>query len=145
MTPLLFSTGFREGLATKRGDVKDVMNYCLNATLARTLLTSVTTLFIVIVLYLFGGPALRNFALVLIIGVMIGTYSSIFIASPIVLWWARKNGINLRRESPRHRAVEDRSNECCVNFSARIDLFQNRKNTSFTARVFLCLAETLHS
>lgn len=88
----------REGLATKRGDVKDVMNYCLNATLARTLLTSVTTLFIVIVLYLFGGPALRNFALVLIIGVMIGTYSSIFIASPIVLWWARKNGINLRRE-----------------------------------------------
>ena len=88
----------REGLATKRGDVKDVMNYCLNATLSRTLLTSLTTLFIVVVLYLFGGPALRNFALVLIVGVLIGTYSSIFIASPIVLWWARKKGINLRRE-----------------------------------------------
>ncbi|NNE91114.1 MAG: protein translocase subunit SecF, partial [Verrucomicrobiales bacterium] len=88
----------REGLATKRGDVKDVMNYSLNATLARTLLTSVTTLVIVLVLYLFGGPALRNFSLVLIIGVLVGTYSSIFIASPIVLWWARRTGTNLRRE-----------------------------------------------
>ncbi len=88
----------REGLATKRGDVRDVMNYCLNATLSRTLLTSVTTLFIVIVLFLFGGPALSEFAFVLILGVLVGTYSSIFIASPIVLWWARKNGINLRRE-----------------------------------------------
>ena len=88
----------REGLATKRGDVKDIMNYALNKTLARTLLTSVTTLITVIVLFLFGGPGLRNFALTLIIGVLVGTYSSIFIASPIVLWWARRSGTNLRRE-----------------------------------------------
>ena len=88
----------REGLATKRGDVKDIMNYSLNKTLARTLLTSVTTLITVTVLYIFGGPGLRNFAETLIIGVIIGTYSSIFIASPIVLWWARKSGTNLRRE-----------------------------------------------
>jgi len=88
----------REGLATKRGDVKDIMNYALNKTLARTLLTSVTTLITVIVLFLFGGPGLRNFALTLIVGVMIGTYSSIFIAAPIVLWWARRSGTNLRRE-----------------------------------------------
>jgi len=88
----------REGLATKRGNVKDIMNYSLNKTLSRTLLTSVTTLITVVVLFLFGGPALRNFALTLIIGVVVGTYSSIFIASPIVLWWAKKSGTNLRRE-----------------------------------------------
>ncbi|MEM9016149.1 MAG: protein translocase subunit SecD [Verrucomicrobiota bacterium] len=88
----------REGLATKRGDVKDIMNYSLNKTLARTLLTSITTLITVVVLFLFGGPGLRNFALTLIIGVLIGTYSSIFIASPIVLWWARRSGTNLRRQ-----------------------------------------------
>lgn len=88
----------REGLATKRGNIKDIMNDSLNRTLARTLLTSLTTLITVFVLFLFGGPGLRNFALTLIIGVIIGTYSSIFIASPIVLWWARKSGTNLRRE-----------------------------------------------
>ena len=88
----------REGLATKRGNVKDIMNYSLNKTLSRTLLTSVTTLITVAVLYIFGGPGLRNFAETLIIGVIVGTYSSIFIASPIVLWWARKSGTNLRRE-----------------------------------------------
>lgn len=88
----------REGLATKRGNVKDIMNYCLNATLARTILTSATTLIIVLVLFLFGGPGMRNFALTLIVGVVIGTYSSIFVASPIVLWWAKRSGTNLRRE-----------------------------------------------
>ncbi|MDF1825298.1 MAG: protein translocase subunit SecD [Verrucomicrobiales bacterium] len=88
----------REGLATKRGNVKDIMNYSLNKTLSRTLLTSITTLITVAVLYIFGGPGLRNFAETLIIGVVVGTYSSIFIASPIVLWWARKSGTNLRRE-----------------------------------------------
>lgn len=88
----------REGLQTKRGDVRDIMNYCLNATLARTLLTSVTTLITVITLLLFGGPALNNFAFTIMIGVIVGTYSSIFVASPIVLWWARRSRTNLRRE-----------------------------------------------
>ena len=88
----------REGLKTKRGDVGDVMNYCLNATLARTLLTSITTMITVITLLLFGGPALNNFAFTIMIGVLIGTYSSIFIASPIVLWWVRRTKTNLRRE-----------------------------------------------
>ena len=74
------------------------MNDSLNRTLARTLLTSLTTLITVVVLFIFGGPGLRNFAETLIIGVLIGTYSSIFIACPIVLWWARKSGTNLRRE-----------------------------------------------
>ncbi len=88
----------REGLATKRGNVKDVMNHALNATLGRTLLTSGTTLLTVVVLFLFGGPAMKGFSLPLIVGVLVGTYSSIFVAAPVVLWWARRTGTNLRRE-----------------------------------------------
>ncbi len=88
----------REGLATKRGEVKDVMNFSINATLARTLLTSLTTMLTLVTLYVFGGPVLNNFAFTLIMGVVVGTYSSIFVASPIVLWWARKTKTNLRRE-----------------------------------------------
>lgn len=88
----------REGLATKRGNVKDIMNHALNATLGRTLLTSGTTLLTVLVLFLFGGPALKGFSLPLIVGVLVGTYSSIFVAAPVVLWWARRSGTNLRRE-----------------------------------------------
>ena len=88
----------REGLKTKRGDVKDIMNFCLNATLSRTLLTSLTTLIVVVTLFVFGGPSLNDFAFTLILGVLIGTYSSIFVASPIVLWWSNKFKLNLRRE-----------------------------------------------
>lgn len=88
----------REGLRSKRGDVADVMNFCINATLGRTLLTSITTLITVGSLYLFGGPALNDFAFTIIIGIFIGTYSSIFVASPIVLWWAKARKTNLRRE-----------------------------------------------
>jgi len=87
----------REGLQTKRGDVKDIMNYSLNQTLGRTILTSATVLFTVIVLLLFGGPGLRSFAVVLLIGMVAGVYSTLFVASPIVLWWAKKTGTNLRR------------------------------------------------
>ena len=88
----------REGLATKRGEVKDIMNYSLNKTLSRTILTSATTLFTVLVLLIFGGPGLRSFAVVLTIGLIAGTYSTLFIAAPIVLWWAKRTGTNLRRE-----------------------------------------------
>ncbi len=88
----------REGLQTKKGKVRDIMNLCLNATLSRTILTSATTLIVVVTLFIFGGPSLNEFALTLIIGVVVGTYSSIFVASPIVLWWARVRKINLRHE-----------------------------------------------
>ncbi len=87
----------REGLQTKRGEVKDIMNYSLNQTLGRTILTSATVLFTVIVLLLFGGPGLRGFSVVLLIGMIAGVYSTLFIASPIVLWWAKRSGTNLRR------------------------------------------------
>ncbi len=64
----------------------DMINASINQTLSRTLLTSLTTLIVVILLYWFGGEGIHAFAFALVIGVIVGTYSSIFIASPILLW-----------------------------------------------------------
>jgi preprotein translocase subunit SecF len=81
----------RENLKKHQRDpLIKIINDALNQVLSRTILTSLTTLLAVLVLYLFGGPVLRDFALVLIIGVIVGTYSSIFIASPILLMWRRR-------------------------------------------------------
>lgn len=88
----------REDLRSRRGDVQDVMNHAINATLSRTVLTSVTTFVAVLVLYIFGGSALKDFSFTIMIGVVVGTYSSIFIASPIVYIWSKMRGANLRRE-----------------------------------------------
>ena len=66
-------------------DTKETMNVSINQTLPRTILTSLTTLLVLFALYLYGGEALSGFAATLIIGVLIGTYSSIFVASPTVL------------------------------------------------------------
>jgi preprotein translocase subunit SecF len=81
----------RENLKKHQRDpLLKVINTALNQVLSRTILTSLTTLLAVVVLYLLGGPVLRDFALVLMIGVIVGTYSSIFIASPILLMWRRR-------------------------------------------------------
>jgi SecD/SecF fusion protein len=92
----------REGLASsKRGSIEQIMNDSINQTLSRTILTSTVTLIPILCLFFFGGSVLRDFALAIIIGVVVGTYSSIFIASPIVLWWTRARGgsaSSLRRE-----------------------------------------------
>src|SRR5438067_2297909 len=92
----------REGLASgRRGTIEQIMNSSINQTLSRTILTSTVTLIPILCLFLFGGPVLRDFSLAIIIGVVVGTYSSIFIASPIVLWWTRARGGSasvLRRE-----------------------------------------------
>jgi preprotein translocase subunit SecF len=66
-------------------DTIETMNVSINQTLPRTILTSLTTLLVLFALYTYGGDALEGFALTLIIGVLIGTYSSIFVASPTVL------------------------------------------------------------
>ncbi|MBW2654005.1 MAG: protein translocase subunit SecF, partial [Deltaproteobacteria bacterium] len=62
-----------------------LFNQSINQTLSRTILTSVTTLVVLIPLYFLGGEIIHNFAFAMIIGVLIGTYSSIFVASPVVL------------------------------------------------------------
>ena len=88
----------REQLQLRSGDIRDIMNEAINATLSRTILTSVTTFVAVLVLFIFGGAAMRDFALAMMIGVVVGTYSSIFVAAPMVAWWAKKRGTNLRAE-----------------------------------------------
>src|SRR6266404_5796019 len=92
----------REGLASgRRGTIEEIMNESINQTLSRTILTSTVTVIPIVCLFLFGGAVLRDFSLAIIIGVVVGTYSSIFIASPIVLWWTRARGrgtSSLRRE-----------------------------------------------
>jgi len=69
----------------READTLETMNVSINQTLPRTILTSLTTLLVLIALYVYGGDALNGFAATLIIGVLIGTYSSIFVASPTVL------------------------------------------------------------
>src|SRR5438105_3836781 len=83
----------REGLASgRRGSIEEIMNSSINQTLSRTILTSTVTLIPILCLFFFGGAVLRDFSLAIIVGVVVGTYSSIFIASPIVLWWTRARG-----------------------------------------------------
>lgn len=67
----------------------EMVNTSLNQTLSRTLLTSLTTFVVVLILYIGGGSGIHAFAFTLIIGVIVGTYSSIFIASPALLWMSR--------------------------------------------------------
>lgn len=67
----------------------EIANLSINQTLNRTLLTSVTTLLTVTMLLIFGGGAIRDFALALFIGVIVGTYSSVFVATPVMLLWHR--------------------------------------------------------
>jgi preprotein translocase subunit SecF len=69
----------------RKNNTVDIMNTAINQTLPRTLLTSLTTLLVVLTLLILGGEVIRGFSLALFIGVIIGTYSSIFIASPAVL------------------------------------------------------------
>lgn len=80
------------------GNIRDIMNEAISITLSRTLLTGVTTLGPMAALYFFGGPAMKDLSLPIIIGVLVGTYSSIYIASPIVLWWSRITGKSLRNQ-----------------------------------------------
>lgn len=74
----------------RRQNFKDLVNRSVNQTLSRTILTSGLTFLAVLSLYLFGGEVIHGFALVLVIGVIIGTYSSFAIASPVVLFWQQR-------------------------------------------------------
>jgi preprotein translocase subunit SecF len=64
-----------------------VVNHSINETLSRTILTSGTTLLVVIALFIFGGGVIHNFAFALLVGILVGTYSSIFVASPVLIIW----------------------------------------------------------
>jgi len=80
------------------GSVRELMNTAINETLGRTILTGGTTVLSVAALYVFGGAVLQDFAFAILAGILIGTYSSIFVAAPIVLWWSKIRKQNIRRE-----------------------------------------------
>ncbi len=75
----------RENMRRVRGQLEEIINRSINETLSRTILTSLTTLIVVVVLFALGGGIIRDFAFALIVGVVVGTYSSIYIASPLVI------------------------------------------------------------
>jgi preprotein translocase subunit SecF len=78
----------RENLRQKRKDsLAKILNDSVNQTLTRTLISNGTTLLSVLGLYLFGGEVLRGFGFTMVVGILVGTYSTVFIAIPIVLWW----------------------------------------------------------
>jgi preprotein translocase SecF subunit len=78
----------REDLALMRGQsYETIINASINQTLSRTIITSLTTLVVVICLFALGGEVIRDFAFALMVGVAVGTYSSIFVASPVLIEW----------------------------------------------------------
>ena len=71
----------------RRRGLEEVINSSINETLSRTLLTSTTTLIVVLALFILGGGVIHDFAFAMLVGILVGTYSSIFVASPILLAW----------------------------------------------------------
>jgi preprotein translocase subunit SecF len=84
----------RENLKQRRKEpMVKLINDSVNQTLSRTIISNGTTFLTVLGLFLFGGEVLRGFGFTMVVGIIIGTYSTIFIAAPIVVWWDsyRKN------------------------------------------------------
>jgi preprotein translocase subunit SecF len=88
----------RENLRQRRKDtLAKIINDSVNQTLTRTLISNGTTFLSVLGLFLFGGEVLRGFGFTMVIGILVGTYSTIFIAAPLVVWW---NDFTRRSEKP---------------------------------------------
>lgn len=87
----------RENMKQRRKEsYREVVNRSLNEVLSRTVLTGGTTLLAALSLYLLGGPVIHDFAFALSFGVFTGTFSSLFIASPILIWWAQRRTMSKR-------------------------------------------------
>ncbi|RUM69941.1 MAG: protein translocase subunit SecF [Sulfurovum sp.] len=101
----------REGVRNiKSPEMEDIVNESVTRTLSRTTLTSLTTFFVVLTLYLLGGEIISGFSFTLLVGVIVGTYSSIFVASPILMWlnfsvveFREKEAAKLKRQKERDK------------------------------------------
>ncbi len=90
----------RETFRTTKGlETKVVINRAINETLSRTIMTSVTVFLTILILFIFGGEVTRGFAFAMLIGVLTGTYSSIFVAAPILVDFDKKNSLSNEREA----------------------------------------------
>ncbi len=93
----------------RRQSLEKLINSSMNETLSRTILTSLTTLIVVAALFVLGGPVIHNFAFALLVGIVVGTYSSIYIASPVVLSWENfRNRMGRKGKSRTARAASRR-------------------------------------
>ncbi len=91
----------RENMSLRRKEGYDeVVNRSINETLSRTVVTSLTTLFVAGTLFVLGGAVIHDFAFALVFGVIIGTYSSMFVASPVLVWWYKRNVSDAKRKQP---------------------------------------------
>ncbi len=87
----------RENLRLRpRDPLADVMNSSINEVLSRTIVTSSTVFLVCLALFFFGGEVIHDFSFALLIGVIVGTYSSVFVASPVVYEWRKKKKIHIR-------------------------------------------------
>jgi len=101
----------REGVRTiKSPKMEDIINESVTKTLSRTTLTSLTTFFVVLTLFLLGGEIIHGFSFTLLVGVIVGTYSSIFVASPVLMWlnfsvaeFREREAAKLKREKEREK------------------------------------------
>ena len=101
----------REGVTNNRSsELFDTINESITRTLARTTLTSLTTFFVVFTLFMYGGEIIHAFAFTLLVGIVVGTYSSVFVASPILLWFGFdvKNYHNKLAEKAKREAEKER-------------------------------------
>jgi len=88
----------RENMHTrKRDNYEKLVNASVNETLSRTIITSLTTMLVVLSLVIFGGEVIKDFALTLLVGVVVGTYSSVFIASPVLVEWQQWKAARAKR------------------------------------------------
>jgi len=84
----------RENLRARlKGNIDEVVNLSINEVLSRTIIVSFTTLLAALALFFFGGEVIHDFALAIVLGVLVGTYSSIFVASPVVMAWGGRAGL----------------------------------------------------
>ncbi|MCW8129771.1 MAG: protein translocase subunit SecD [Planctomycetota bacterium] len=90
-------------------DLAEIINDAVNATLSRTVLTSVSALIAMVSLLIFGGPTIRDLAFTLTVGIVVGTYSSIFIAAPMMMWWAKRYGTTRTAPAKAKEAKSDAS------------------------------------
>ncbi|MDM5272183.1 protein translocase subunit SecF [Sulfurovum sp. zt1-1] len=99
----------REGIRTiKEPDLAGIIDESVTRTLSRTTLTSLTTFFVVLTLFLFGGEIINGFSFTLLVGVIVGTYSSIFVASPILMWLGFSVGGFRAKEAEKLKREKDK-------------------------------------
>ena len=96
----------RENMRLRRKESYDeIINRSINETLSRTIITSLTTLFVAGILYVIGGAVIHDFAFALTVGVIVGTYSSIYVASPLLVLWYKWRSTDRKRGKGTRKAT----------------------------------------